>query len=334
MRTRKKHSDPLLVAGVGINALDTIIRLPRFPAPDSKVELVSANAMPGGQVASAVVACRRWGLLARYIGKIGDDPAGKRQIAEMKRERVDTHWIIAKARRSQFSFILVDESTAERTVLWNRDPAIALRPQNLKRAWIRGAAALLVDGHDTAAAAQAALWACADGIPVVGDFDNCYPGVEALLQCVDYPITSKNFPERLTGELDLLKSLPMIHAQFKCRLTASTLGREGVVAWDGTQFLHSPAFCVKAVDTTGAGDVFHGAFVYGLVQHWSIEEILEFSCAAAALNCQAPGARGGIATLSEIAALRRRGRRLPTAYSDSRLREAAHAALNAFRAAP
>ncbi|MDE3109384.1 MAG: carbohydrate kinase family protein, partial [Acidobacteriota bacterium] len=278
MRTRNKRSEPPFVAGVGINALDTIIRLPRFPAPDSKLEIISADPMPGGQVASAMVACRRWGLRARYIGKIGDDPAGRRQIAEMKRERLDARWIVAQGRRSQFSFILVDESSGERTVLWNRDPAIALRPHNLKRACIRGAAALLVDGHDTAAATQAARWAKAEAIPVVGDFDNRYSGVEALLEFVDYPITSEDFPERLTGERDLLKSLPMIHAQFKCRLTAATLGREGVLAWDGERFLQFPAFRVKTIDTTGAGDIFHGAFVYGLAHGWPIENILEFSC--------------------------------------------------------
>jgi len=322
-----------VVVGVGINALDTIIRLPRFPAPDSKVELCSAEAMPGGQVASAMVACRRWGLGARYIGKIGDDAAGRRQIAEMKREGVEARWVIAKGRRSQFSFILVDRSSGERTVLWNRDPAIALRPGDLKRSWIRGTAALLVDGHDTKAAVQAARWARADGIPVVGDFDNRYPGVEALLEYVDYPIASKDFPERLTAEPDLLKSLPMIHARFRCRLIAATLGRAGVIAWDGTRFIQCPAFRIQTVDTTGAGDIFHGAFLYGLVRRWRIEEILEFSCAAAALNCEAPGARGGIASLRKIQAFRLTGNRSALPYSSAHLRDAARAAISASRGA-
>ncbi len=83
------------VVGVGINATDTIIRLPHFPTLDSKVELLSADVMPGGQVASAIVACRRWGLSARYVGKIGDDSAGKLQMEEMQREGVETRWIVA-----------------------------------------------------------------------------------------------------------------------------------------------------------------------------------------------------------------------------------------------
>jgi len=322
-------SSAIDVAGVGINATDTIIRLPRFPASDSKIEILSSEVMPGGQVASAMVACRRWGLQVRYVGKIGDDAAGKLQTSEMEREGVEAHWITARGTSSQIAYILVDDSTGERTVLWKRDPAIALRSSDLKREWISGARALLVDGHDTEAAAVAARWAREESIPVIGDFDNRYPKVEDLLHFVDFAVTSKDFPERLTSEPNLLKSLPMIWLDFKCRIVAATLGRLGVLAWDGKQFLLCPGFGVQAVDTTGAGDIFHGAFVYALLQGWPIEEILEFSCAAAALNCTAPGARGRIASLDEIDHLRRTGERSERAYTDRELAQAAHAALSA-----
>jgi sulfofructose kinase len=314
------------VVGVGINATDTIIRLPHFPALDSKVELLSADVRPGGQVASAIVACHRWGLSARYVGKIGDDAAGKLHTEEMAREGVEAHWIVAPGCMSQSSFILVDEPSGERTVLWKRDPKIALQPGDLKREWISRAKALLVDGHDTEAAALAARWAREENISVVGDFDNRYAGVEALLEYVDFIVTSKEFPERLTGEKNLLKSLPIIFQKFKPRLTAATLGSLGVLTWDGERFLLCPGFRVHAADTTGAGDIFHGAFLYGLVREWRLEEILEFGCAAAALNCTAPGARGGIATLREIAALRKTGERSELAYSAEQLAGAARAA--------
>ena len=314
------------VVGVGINATDTIIRLPRFPASDSKVEILSAEVAPGGQVASAMVACQRWGLRARYVGKIGVDDAGQLQQREMQREGVDAHWIAARGCSSQIAYILVDDSSGERTVLWKRDPAIALRPSDLKRHLISGARVLLVDGHDTEAAAQAARWAREDGITVVGDFDNLYPGVQDLLQHVDFPITSRDFPERLTGDENLPKSLPKILSQFKCRLIGATLGRLGVLAWDGERFILCPGFRVHAVDTTGAGDIFHGAFVYGLVRGWPIPQILEFSCAAAALNCTAPGARGRIASLDEIEVLRRTGQRSEPAYAEAELLEAARVA--------
>jgi len=273
-----------------------------------------------------MIACRRWGLRARYVGKIGDDASGEFQREEMAREGVETRWINAPGCMSQSAFILVDEKSGERTVLWKRDPSIALRPNDIRREWIRGARALLVDGHDTAAATSAARWAREEELPVVGDFENRYPGVEALLEYVDFPITSEDFPERVTGEKDLLKSLPKISLQFKCHLIAATLGPVGVVAWDGTRFILCPGFRVKAVDTTGAGDIFHGAFLYGMLRGMALEETLEFSCAAAALNCTAVGARGGIATLEEVENLRRRGARSERAFASKALEKAARVA--------
>ncbi|MGH9735629.1 MAG: carbohydrate kinase family protein [Candidatus Acidiferrales bacterium] len=313
------------VLGIGINATDTVIRLPRFPAMDSKVEITATEIKAGGQVASAMVACRRWGLRARYAGKIGDDAAGRFQREEMDREHVEAHWITARGEASQSAFILVDEPTGERTVLWRRDSAIALHPQDIRREWLEGASALLVDGHDTAVAALAAQWARGKGIPVIADLDNRYPGVEALLQFVDFAIASREFPGRLTDERDLLTALPKMHSRFKCHLTGATLGRLGVIVWDGTQFLLCPGFRVDAVDTTGAGDIFHGAFLYGLVHRWELKETLEFSCAAAALNCGALGARGGIRPLEEIRRMQREGSRSEAAFKPKELLEAANA---------
>jgi len=321
-----KSSKAIDVVGVGINATDTVIRLPRFPALDSKVEIISSQMMLGGQVASAVVACSRWGLRARYVGKVGEDAAAELQIDEMENEGVDAHWISAPGCESQSAYILVDESSGERTVLWKRDSSIALKPGDLKREWIWDARILLIDGHDTEASATAAGWAKQEGLEVVGDFDNRYPGVEAVLELTDFPVTSKDFPERLMGEKNLLKSLPAIFQRFKCRLMAATLGRLGVLAWDGERFLLCPGFQVEAVDTTGAGDIFHGAFAYGLALGWALEGILEFACAAAALNCLAPGARGNIASLAEIEKLRRAGQRSELAYPAAELDRAASAA--------
>jgi sulfofructose kinase len=323
------NQSPVDVVGIGINATDTVIRLPHFPTLDSKVEILSAERRAGGQTASAIAACQRWGLRTRYIGKIGDDEAGKFQQTEMTREGVNAHWITAPGCMSQSAFILVDERSGERTVLWKRDLRIALRPEDLRADWIAGARVLLLDGHDTAASTQAAKWAREAGTLVLGDFDNRYPRVEELLEYVDFAIASKDFPARLTGEHNLLKSLPKLHTQFKCYLTGATLGRLGVLTWNGVRFHLCPGFRVRTVDTTGAGDVFHGAFAYGIVRGWPVKEILEFSCAAAGLNCEGHGARGGIATLVEIDSLRRRGERSERAYTDEELAEASHAAISA-----
>ncbi|HYL84979.1 MAG TPA: PfkB family carbohydrate kinase [Candidatus Angelobacter sp.] len=287
------------LVGVGLNATDTLIRVPQYPERGSKMEVRSANILPGGQVATAVIACQLWGLRTGYVGKIGADAAAAIHCAEFARTGVETHLVTAAGCSSPQSFILVDDS-GERTVLCKRDPLLTLRPEELRRDWIINARALLVDGHDTAAAAQAATWAREAGIPVVADLDELYPGVEALLQNVDYLIASRDIPGKLTGDEDLRKSLPAVQESFRCRLAAATLGQEGVLAWDGKKFHYAPAFRVEAVDTTGAGDIFHAGFLYGLLQNWPLPRQLHFACAAAALNCTAVGARGGIPSIEQI----------------------------------
>jgi sulfofructose kinase len=302
------------VVGVGLNATDTLIRLPHFPSFDSKVRFLSSEVLPGGQVASAMVACSGWGLRARYVGKIGDDPAGMLQERELAQAGVEAHVARVPGCHSQSSYILVDQKSGERTVLWGRDERVALRPEDVQREWIVSARALFVDGHETAAAAQAAKWAREAHIPVIADFDNLYPQVEALLENVDFFISSREFPARLTGEKDMLKALVAIQGQYGHQISGATLGREGVVAWDGEVFHYFPAYKVETVDTTGAGDIFHAGFVYAELAGWPIQEKLSFSCAAAALNCTKLGARGGIAPVSEIRALMEKGRTYPEAF--------------------
>ncbi len=316
MQTETPMAD---VVGVGLNATDTLIRLPHFPALDSKVEVISAARLPGGQVASAMVACRRWGLKARYAGKVGADDAAELQRREFARAGVEAHLLEVPECPSQFAFILVDDVSGERTILWKRDPRLELRPEELERDWIVRARLLHVDGHDTAAAAQAARWAREASIPVTADIDNLYRGVELLLENVDYLFASRDFPARLTGEADLLQSLPLIGRRYGCRVAGATLGRHGVLAWDGGQFRYCPGYAVEAVDTTGAGDIFHGGLAFALLKGWPLERCLEFSCAAAALNCTVLGARGGIRPVEEIEQLMRAGRRSEPAYDRQEL---------------
>ncbi len=287
------------LVGVGLNAIDTLIPLPHYPALGSKVEFRSANILPGGQVASAIIACQQWGLRTSYVGKVGEDRFADIHRAEFAKAGVEAHLFAAPGCASQQAFILVDD-TGERTVLWKRDNNLTLRPEELKQEWIVEARALHVDGHDTAAAIQAATWAKASGVPVIADLDEVYPGVRDLLGSIDYLIASRDIPGRLTGEVNLRAALQTLQTRYGCRLTAATLGHEGVIAWDGSQFHYAAAFRVESVDTTGAGDIFHAGFIYGLLRGWPLARQLDFACAAAALNCKAIGARGDIQSVEAI----------------------------------
>jgi sugar/nucleoside kinase (ribokinase family) len=300
------------LVGVGLNATDTLIPLAEFPAYGSKVEYLSETVMPGGQTASAVVACQMWGVRSRYVGKLGDDDAAKLHAGEFARLGVDARLVQVPGAASPKSLILVD-SHGERTVLCRRDDRLILQPEELHREWITSARVLHLDGYDTAAATVAARWAREAGIPVTADLDEIYPGVDALIENIDYLIVSRDFPLRLMHENDLHIALQKMQSRYGCKLTAATLGPDGVLAWDGQRFHASAAYKVPVVDSTGAGDIFHAGFIYGLLQGWDLARQLDFSCAAAAMNCMADGARGGIQTVEAIEAFMASAQKYPMA---------------------
>ncbi|MCL2659004.1 MAG: carbohydrate kinase family protein [Acidobacteriaceae bacterium] len=300
------------LVGVGLNTTDTVLSLSHYPERGSKVELRGITVLPGGQVATTVVACQHWGMTTRYVGKLGDDAAAALHHDAFSREGVELRLLTAPNCTSHQSLILVDNQ-GERTVLWRRDGALALRPADLKREWIVNARVLHVDGFDTEAATQAATWAREAGVPVVADLDEIYAGIENLLPLVDYLIVNSEFPERLTGNPDLESSLRQMQHRYGSRLTAATLGQGGVLAFDGQSFHSAAAYKVPIVDTTGAGDLFRAGFIYGLLQAWPLDRQLDFACAAAGLNCMFAGARGGIQSIEAVENLMATVTRYPVA---------------------
>jgi sugar/nucleoside kinase (ribokinase family) len=296
------------LVGVGLNATDTLIPLAEYPQRGSKTEYSNVSVLPGGQVATTVVACQTWGLRTRYVGKLGDDDAGRLHREAFDRVGVEARLITVPGGVSPQSLILVDGG-GERTVLCRHDESIALKPEELKREWIVNARLLHVDGHETAAATLAASWAREAGIPVTADLDEIYPGVDDLIANIDYLVVSKDFSCKLMQENSLESALRHMQARYNCKLSAATLGEAGVLAWDGRKLYRSPAYRVPVVDTTGAGDIFRAGFIYGLMQDWPMERVLDFSCAAAAMNCMAVGARGGIGTVDAVEKLMSTGMR-------------------------
>jgi sulfofructose kinase len=287
------------LVGVGLNATDTLIPLEQFPQPGSKVHYSERSTQPGGQVATTVVACQTWGLSTRYVGKLGDDDAGRLHKEAFARVGAEAQ-IVTVARTSSLHNVILIDAAGERTVICQRNDQMVLQPSDLRREWIESARVLHVDGHDTAAASLAASWARAAGVPVVADLDDIYPGIEDLVANIDYLIVSEDFSCRLMRESNLETALRRMQSRYGCRLSAATLGENGVLAWDGNRLIHNPAYRVPVVDTTGAGDIFRAGFIYGLLRDWPLERQLDFSCAAAAMNCMAQGARGGIQPVEVI----------------------------------
>ncbi|HYO80919.1 MAG TPA: PfkB family carbohydrate kinase [Bryobacteraceae bacterium] len=298
------------VAGVGLNATDTLILVPRFPAYAGKIAFSREMLSPGGQVASAMVTCAHLGLRTRYIGTVGDDDRGRVQLESLRGSGIDlTHVQVRRNCPNQTAYIVIDESTGERTVLWSRPDCLRLEPSEITDEMIATARLLHIDGHDTPAIAKAASIARRHGIPVTVDVDTIYHGFDQVLPNVDYLIASSEFPGQWTTEHDHFTALTALQEEYGMRVAAMTLGAHGALARVDGRFVYSPAFVVNCVDTTGAGDVFHGAFCYAVLQGMETREALDLANAMAALNCTAVGARGGVATLQEARALMHRAER-------------------------
>jgi len=288
------------VVGVGLNATDTLLLVPHFPEYAGKAPFASETMSPGGQVASAVVTCQRLGLRTKYIGTVGDDHRGTVQMRSLLDEGINVdHVQMRLGCPNQSAYIVVDQRTGERTVFWRRDESLRIDPEQIEPEQITCARLLHIDGHDTAAVEHAARIARLAGMPVTVDVDTIYHGFDRVLKHVDYLIASSEFPVQWTNERDPFRALELIQQEYGMKMAAMTLGTYGALAYSDGRFCYSPAFVVNCVDTTGAGDVFHGAFCYSILERLSLDEALEFSNAMAALNCTVLGARGGIASRAE-----------------------------------
>ena len=292
---------PFDVVGFGLNSIDFITLLPVFPAPNSKMEMAYFSPHGGGQVATAMVTCARLGLRTRYIGKVGGDPWGEMALAGIRDEGVDVSAVTVEERaKNQSAIILVTQGFGERTILWQRDKQLLYGQNELSREAVCSGKILHVDGHDIKAALRAVHWARAEAIVTVMDADRIDEATGDLIRQIDFLITSSSFPSRFTGIDDLSGALVALQA-WTGGFVAATLGPKGAVAMVGRSAVYYDGLAVDAVDTTGAGDVFHGAFICGLVRGWTIDEIFTFANTVAGLKCRKPGGRSA-PTLPEVEA--------------------------------
>ncbi len=290
---------PFDVVGLGLNAVDDLCVVPHFPEFNTKVRYLSIQRQGGGQVATAMVALARWGLKTRYIGKVGDDEKGRFSLDSIRTEGVDvSHVLVEPGASSQYAFIIIDARDGERTIIWDRDERLSYREGELSRDGVCSGRILHLDGHDIPATCTAAQWAREAGIPTVIDVDKVEPGTREMIRHIDFVIGSRTFPTALTGIEDPMEALEAVAREVK-GFVGMTLGRDGALAMTREGPIHCPGFPVRAMDTTGAGDVFHAGFIFGLLQDWELMRILEFANAVAAMKCTDMGGRAGIPTLSQ-----------------------------------
>lgn len=294
------HDNSPDVIGIGTCTADMLFIVPQPPTYGRSWRASQYLRQAGGPVSTALVTLARLGVSTRYVGRAGDDPEGVFIREEFQKEGVDvSRFMLEPNVFSRAVLVLVDQNTGERCFTSRRETNTPLTVSDLDRQEIESTKVLHLDDADEASV-QAAKWAKAAGVTVV--LDGTWHSdalVELLLPLVDIPIVSEVFaqgwmpdapPEAVVGRL----------CELGARIAVVTLGERGCVAqWEGDP-LTFPAFPVDVVDTTGAGDAFHGGFIYGVLQDWDAVEIVRFASAVASLNCRQLGGRSGLPTVTEV----------------------------------
>lgn len=302
------------VLGVGANSVDYVYGLPEFPKPDSptaKLRIARRLVTCGGQTATALCTCACLGLRAKYVGAIGDDANGVRIHQELARRGIDLEHVVIAPAPNPYAVILIDERHGERVVLWDRQPALQLPLEAVEAALASPPRLLHVDDTDIPAAIAAARLARKAGIPVTSDIERVTEGIEELIATVTIPIFDEHVLNALTGERDFERGLRSVR-RLRLRVTPDdttgfqtvcvTLGARGAMLLDGDRLHRVDGHQVDVVDTTGAGDVFRGAFIVALLRGDGPADILRFANAAAAISCTRVGAMEGVPTLEEMRA--------------------------------
>lgn len=291
--------DGIEIVGLGYCGLDYLCLAPRIPI-DDKVEALETLTQGGGPSATAIYAAGKLGAKTAFIGVRGDDSRGLAIDAGLKEVSVNTSsMIIRKNVESPAAFCWTEAETGKRSIVWTRGALKPVDPEELNLDLIASSKVLHLDGHQTKAALKAAEYAASKDVAVSIDAGTIVPEIEKLLDFCNIIIASEKFAERFTGKSNPEKSVKMLYRK-NCRFSAVTLGSDGSLGFDGKELFRQAPYDVKVVDTTGAGDVFHGAFVYKYAKGGNWRECMRFATGVSALKCTKFGGRTGIPTLNEL----------------------------------
>ena len=289
------------ILGIGGVCIDRLVVIPQMPDWDEVEHISHSMIQQGGMVATAMVAAARLGEEVEFLGGIGKDEAGRSALKVFGQERVATERVrVFDHEDSAFSLVLVHEKSGKRTILHSRGVQ-EKRSLEMSAPDLDDVAFLHLDGYWFETALEGAKKAKKQGAPVSLDPSSKLQNkvdADALLPYVDYMIPSAAFARRFTGKENLFEAATHFLA-YGARAVIITNGKEGCVVRTPEEQFYVPAFEVPVVDTTGAGDTFHGAFVAGLNKGYALRQAVRFASAVAALKCTKLGGQSGIPTLAE-----------------------------------
>lgn len=300
------------VVGLGFCSLDDLGLVPHLPRLDEGVPLLDVSRQGGGPVAQALVTLARLGAAVGFVGRVGDDDVGHRIRTDMAAEGIDLSRVqVVPGATSARCIILVDKPSGKRSICASRGTAGDIPPAHLDLAHLCSGRVLHLDGHSREAALVAARAARAAGVTVCLDAGYPDPSLAELVALTDVLIVGERFAAAI--EVNERRAATRLVTEGP-RVVVVTRGERGSLTRTADAEFCTPAFPVPVVDTTGAGDVFHGAYLFGLLQGWQLEGVAEFASATAALKCTKLGGRAGIPRFADVVGfLHERGRPLPAA---------------------
>ncbi len=297
----KNTLENIQVVGLGQACMDYLGRLNAYPDENNKGELLDLHMRCGGPASTALVTLSRLGISTSFLGSVSDDFFGQEILKNLEKEKVDMSGLkITPGCSSQFAFIAITRTSGKRTIFWHRGSAPELRIEDIDISRFHNTRILHLDGLMIEASIEATKQAKALGMTVVMDGGTLRKGTRNLAPLVDVLIVSETFASTLVGPGASLEDALYALRDLGPEQVAVTLGEKGSIGLNGRGIFRQEAFNVRAVDTTGAGDVYHGAYIYGLLQRWEMRECMRFASGAAALKCKEIGAQNETFNLKDI----------------------------------
>lgn len=291
------------IVGIGAALLDILVTVDSFPREDTKLQSLQTKFQGGGPCFTGLVAASKLGVSSCYMGTVGDDMYGDYICKAFATYGVDSRHVRTIENAQSFhSVVLLNVSNASRTCVWNRGTVTPPRNSNVDLDTLQEAKYLHLDGHQMDCAIYAAGKAKEMGVKVSLDAGNPYPGIENLMPLVDILIPSEEFSLKFTGCATAEEAAVKLQEAYHPEVLIVTQGSKGGFIWDGQKAVRYPVFPVDAVDSNGAGDTFHGAFLAARVKGMTVEEAAAFASATSALKCTRVGAQEGIPAFEEVLA--------------------------------
>ncbi|MBS3761920.1 MAG: hypothetical protein KGZ25_01330 [Planctomycetes bacterium] len=292
------------VIGIGCCALDIVLEAHRLPAPDEKLKAEQIRLQGGGLVATALVAVSRLGGCAAWIGSLGTEPLGEIALRQLSEDGVDCSHVRRVGGQSVLTAaVIADSSSGCRSILWTDQTQPQTLPSQITPEIIGDTKVLHIDNFQPEAALKAARIARDLGRPVTVDLEPGGESPDRLLEVVDYAIVPRVFAENRYDKQDPEQLCQLLYEEIEpngAKAAVITDGDGGSWCYDGSAMARQPAYDVEVIDTTGCGDVYHGAFALSLAEGRDLEETLRFASATSALKCRQLGGRAGIPTREEL----------------------------------